>query len=94
MRQLDDLRLIRRGAGYRTNLESKKLTLIWDYDRLSEPYLIEGRTPASFNEALLNAYPVDEILRALRGAGIDSRVISTLRRSLVKRGQVFPETCN
>lgn len=94
LRQLDDLRLIRRGAGYRTNLESKKLTLIWDYDRLSEPYLIEGRTPASFNEALLNAYPVDEILRALRGAGIDSRVISTLRRSLVKRGQVFPETCN
>ena len=92
--RLTEMGLIRRGSGYREGIESKNFILHWNYDRESEPFLIDGKNPAGFDEAVLHAYPGAVYLQALRNAGADSKDISSFRRNLGRLREAVQQTYN
>ncbi len=87
--RMSKLDILDRKSGYRTGAESKNIRLLWNYDRTSPPFLIDGRSPTCFDDALIAAFTSTEIISALKSSGLDSRIISNMRRTFVKNAHAI-----
>jgi hypothetical protein len=85
--RLTDLGIIERRNGYSVGREAKKIRAIWPFDRTGQPFLVEGRSPETFDAAIAAAYSKDELVSLLKINGADSRIVSSLLRNLAKKEQ-------